>query len=749
MVAEPIVPEPHAGLLVSSTTAARHVSAANEYWRGVSRREPCPICGYTRWCELSTDGQWAHCMRESNGPEWSWRQGGYLYRISDGSASVETVMRAPRTPAPSMPTATLADRQTRDAVYRALLAACPLTAEHRAWLTGPANGLPDAELHRYGSMPGMFDRSPLVTPLVQAFGFDTLRCVPGFVEQGGRLRLYGAGKGTGVLHAITDDDGLIAAIWVRLDDPDEEGARYRPLTSNQREKRIDGPSPGSPVNVVRPSSVSDTHTLLITEGPRKAHIAALHTGLVTLGCTSVSTWRAALEIVERAIDESDVTTVIIAFDADDPAKTRTLQNVDKHRSALAAELAAMGCAVRLACWNHANGKGIDDLLLAGQSYRLEVYRPDRAMPGATGEPLVAPFATTATNTDDESGAEGAMVCVAPPVLSVLLREAAMTATLRRQVALLRTKYQRQAALSHDGRIQCGDKALAAAIWHRCPLPQPGQEAEWTRMSLAAMARATGQGTTTISNKLRDLKSMGLIDFETRRIAADTSAIFVKPGTLPASHLTKADIKALATRRAGDNARHKLCPACRRGDLHPVSYQCGHCGTVCTVEEAEQAAERHEQEQRAVEHDGQVVDPLTGEILDPIPAVVTGDDGGANEPGRQPRLTDSVSRLRNNVPMFTDSVSREAEPAQRCPPLAPMVLWDDAEAERPWAEAQQRAESPQKEKDLEMEDICAIDEDDSDGIALSVCAREPAYRAICASGQRTPTGAAIGETTIWP
>lgn len=39
---------------------------SNENWKGVTRRDPCPICGKATWCGRSLDGRLAICMRTEN-----------------------------------------------------------------------------------------------------------------------------------------------------------------------------------------------------------------------------------------------------------------------------------------------------------------------------------------------------------------------------------------------------------------------------------------------------------------------------------------------------------------------------------------------------------------------------------------------------------------------------------------------------------------------------------------------------------
>src|ERR1035437_293289 len=94
--------------------------------RRPTRREPCPICDHADWCELRSDGA-THCMRiESAVP--GTRGGGWWHNFPDRSA------RAPLPSAPIRPflappavPALLATVADRDVVYRALLAASPLS----------------------------------------------------------------------------------------------------------------------------------------------------------------------------------------------------------------------------------------------------------------------------------------------------------------------------------------------------------------------------------------------------------------------------------------------------------------------------------------------------------------------------------------------------------------------------------------------------------------------------------------------
>src|SRR5215471_14431977 len=99
-------------------------------WQHVSHSEPCPICTKTDWCSLSADGAWALCRRVNNGAgihkvdkagaEY------WLYRLHAHVSSQPHALELP-----SQHHVERADTLTLDLVYRALLAALPLSSAHR------------------------------------------------------------------------------------------------------------------------------------------------------------------------------------------------------------------------------------------------------------------------------------------------------------------------------------------------------------------------------------------------------------------------------------------------------------------------------------------------------------------------------------------------------------------------------------------------------------------------------------------
>lgn len=69
-------------------------------WIRTNKSKPCPICSKTDWCEVSSDGKIAYCMRVPSPHPSKSEQGGWLHRLS------EPVMYKPR---PIKPVPVVAD----------------------------------------------------------------------------------------------------------------------------------------------------------------------------------------------------------------------------------------------------------------------------------------------------------------------------------------------------------------------------------------------------------------------------------------------------------------------------------------------------------------------------------------------------------------------------------------------------------------------------------------------------------------
>jgi hypothetical protein len=100
----------------------------------------------------------------------------------------------------------------------------------------------------------------------------------------------------------------------------------------------------------------------LIEGVLKADIVHAKTGLATLGVPGVDMWRLAIDLAK----ELGANTIRVAFDAD----ARTNQAVARCLLECLRGLRAAGFAVELETWDIADGKGLDDLLVAGKQPKV-------------------------------------------------------------------------------------------------------------------------------------------------------------------------------------------------------------------------------------------------------------------------------------------------------------------------------------------------------------------------------------------
>jgi hypothetical protein len=272
----------------------------------------------------------------------------YLHRLGHGPRP-----EADLPPRPAAPEAKRADADTLHAVYSALLGRLTLSKAHREALQ--ARGLADGAIDRagYRTLPSQ-GRPRIVRDLREPFENKLLR-VPGFVVKEGRSGRYLTLRGpAGLIVPCRDRGGHIVALKVRRDDAGEGRSRYCYMSSAGH----GGPGPGAPVHC--PAGTPEAADLVrMTEGELKADVVHALTKLPTVSVPGVSSWRTCLAVLK----ELGCKTVRLAFDADagdNPTVARAL-------AGCADALAAAGFAVELERWAAADGKGLDDLLTAGQS----------------------------------------------------------------------------------------------------------------------------------------------------------------------------------------------------------------------------------------------------------------------------------------------------------------------------------------------------------------------------------------------
>jgi len=337
-------------------------SHANDYWRPTNRRHPCPVCGHRGYCEMSVNGRWRHCMFTASDLPWSKRQGGYLHRATDDDALDPAHDEATQSAA-TEPAAPCADSATLNAAYRLLHNLWPLTDADLALLTGPAHGLSAQQARALcATVPDdTLGLRRALNALIDRFGVTATLTIPGFyLADNGHLAFTGAD----LLFFRSDVHECITGAQIRLRHPREGQQKYVYLSST----RYGGPTPGSAPHVARRRNVARHGEVWITEGIKKATIAADALGVPVVGLLGVGTWRQAITVVR----DLDATTVVIALDQD--ITPRATEMVERCRRGLAQALTKAGYIVKVATWPADIAKGLDDLLLIGETPDVVPYR---------------------------------------------------------------------------------------------------------------------------------------------------------------------------------------------------------------------------------------------------------------------------------------------------------------------------------------------------------------------------------------
>ena len=246
----------------------------------------------------------------------------------------------------------------RDAVYRALLAHCPLSTAHRTQLL--ARGLsPEAvRAGGYGTWTGGFGRDIAARLRDQGLA---VAGVPGFAQD--TTGTWWIRAMPGLLIPVRDPAGRIQGCQIRAD---AGGARrYRWLSSAGKPG---GASPGSPAHCAGFGDIRPDRWLWVTEGPLKADVASAIIGAPVIGVTGVTAWRRALPAIRAA----QPGVVILAFDQDADLATRAA--VSRNLTGLADALARLELPVLTTRWRGA--KGLDDVLAGGGTVVVRVWNPE-------------------------------------------------------------------------------------------------------------------------------------------------------------------------------------------------------------------------------------------------------------------------------------------------------------------------------------------------------------------------------------
>lgn len=191
-------------------------------------------------------------------------------------------------PPPAIPQSVLADVDTRDRVYRALLGKLFLAPDHRDNLLG--RGLNDAAIARFQYRTTPTAELHALAQSLMDEGYD-LHGVPGFYrDDSGRwtLSLYQRG----IMIPCCDRLGRIQRLHIRLDKKMKKGGKFLPFSSTDK---LDGATAENWCHLVGPVR---EHILLI-EGYMKADIVHHFTGLTVLAVPGVT----SLQHLEATLNE--------------------------------------------------------------------------------------------------------------------------------------------------------------------------------------------------------------------------------------------------------------------------------------------------------------------------------------------------------------------------------------------------------------------------------------------------------------
>jgi len=360
-----------------------HTSAS---FRRVTVRDPCPICGRKKWCQVTRDGRLAHCMWEARGSIKRAKDEGYIHvLIHVATQTLKANFRHTILNDTTVPSE-LAPLEIRGAAYSKLLELSPAWKYERELVTGErgllSRGFKAADISRFGAFPARaVERDALAQVINESLTDDlplyAAQCrgavvfgVPGFWEgRAGSPRLGRATdyKRPALVIPYRDRQGSIQACQLRF-----SGARGKSIytwlsTSEDRlDKEPRGTSSGCPIHFAfRQGEFMADLPFIITEGALKAEaFVAQRSACRAIATAGVSVAHDALIEATRGEDAA------IAFDSDHRTNAQVCRQLAKliAERERDAELSGQQKNTSVVLWEGA--KGIDDAVLANVHLRV-------------------------------------------------------------------------------------------------------------------------------------------------------------------------------------------------------------------------------------------------------------------------------------------------------------------------------------------------------------------------------------------
>jgi len=371
----------------SSNDFARHYSEPLRVgFTRATRKNPCPICGAKKYCQVTRDNRLAHCMKESVGAIKQARDGGYLHLLAHNLspiASTATTLQPANLAVPHrQPTPTpLAPIEIRDAAYRKLIELSPAWNYEQELVTAQpdgllARGLKAEDISCFGAFPTSVVERDILAEVINLFLAERFahhvaetNCsacigVPGFWQHPcGRVKLgkdYDF-KRPALIIPYRDSCGRIQACQLRF--AGGRGGYHWLSTSEDRleEEPLGTPS-GAPLHWTFTNDEkekADVLPLLITEGALKAEVfVRLRPPMRAIASAGVGV--AHSDIIAATSGQE----VIIAFDSDHRQKREVCRQLARLIAGRAQDAWATGSNVSTSVVVWEGAKGIDDAVLA-------------------------------------------------------------------------------------------------------------------------------------------------------------------------------------------------------------------------------------------------------------------------------------------------------------------------------------------------------------------------------------------------
>lgn len=279
-------------------------------------------------------------------------------------------------------------------VYEFILSKLELASEHKRNLE--QRGFSAEEIKALGYKSFTTKRKELVSALEKQFGSDELinAAVPGlYKNETGALSISGK---SGIAIPVRDQEGKINAIKIRVDKPINAACKYLLLSSNPAPDKKTGEikypfgtAAKTSIHFPLLSKPKKIKKLRITEGEIKADVATSLTDFYTISLPGISMWRLAIDAIKILRPEE----ILIAFDSDKDQANSTYDKPDapaRDQFLVGKALSSLYLAIKneaqslgikkvgIEHWPPDAGKGIDDVLIGGNSDRILVLENDDA-----------------------------------------------------------------------------------------------------------------------------------------------------------------------------------------------------------------------------------------------------------------------------------------------------------------------------------------------------------------------------------